>query len=308
MAYGPDAEPFQFADSMKEIAKEHLHESRRGLPTGIFYNKQIKRPLTPVYDLMKEPGVSDTRLIAAVNYLFEALTLRKPTKEETSSYLAIVKKSIKDLGKKDGVILGLAPIFLDRDALFRPELVAAGSPDKYGRVMLQGQELVLALNHAFCYIMPDDKLNKALSSGKLKTLDDVKREVTRILNDDSIRKPRILQFFREFFDYDLCANICKDEKALAKAGGSKGTRHYAAMNSMVVNTDRLVEMIVHEDKNVLKELLTTDRVIYAGGDENYFRNENKKLPTPPKKKKKSKKDKKDPKADAEYAAKRKAYS
>ena len=269
MAYGPDAKPYQFADSMEDIADEHKVVANKGLPTGIFYSKEIKRPLTPIYDLMKEPGVSDARLIAAINYLFEALTLRKPTEDETSSYLTIVKNSINDLGKEDGVFLGLAPIFLDRDALFRPELVETGVADKYGRRMLQGQELILAVNHAFSFIMPDGKLNQALNEGRFKTREDVKREIVRILNDDSIRKPRILQFFREYFDYDLCAKVCKDDNALKKAAINNGKLHYSNVNSMVGDTDRLIELILQEDKNVLKELLTTDRVVY-GGSGSYF--------------------------------------
>ena len=153
-------------------------------------------------------------------------------------------------------------IFLDRDALFRPELCESGKPDKYGRVGLQGQELVLANNAAFSYIRPDtDHLWAALAEEKLKTREDVKREVTRILNDDSIRKPRVLQFFREYFDYDRASSICKDRMSLERDGGHFDTV-YAAMNSMTANTDRLVELILHEDRDVLKELLTTDRVIY----------------------------------------------
>lgn len=281
MAYGPVGEPFQFGDDAKKIQQEikklNLGDIR-GLPTGIFYSTKVKRPLTPVYYLMKEEGVSDGRLIECIKYLFEELTLRSPTNIEISNYLAIAKKSIQDLGKKDGVILGLAPIFLDRDALFRSELVPYGNPDKYGRVMLQGEELALAVNAAFSYIRPDEKLKNALVSGKLKTREDVKREVARILNDDSIRKPRILQFFKEYFDYDLSASICKDNKALSTGGGKTGTRHYAAMNSMIVNTDRLIELILQEDKNVLKELLTTDRVIYDQGlDAGYYINIDRKV-------------------------------
>lgn len=103
----------------------------------------------------------------------------------------------------------------------------------------------------------------------MKTKQDVKREVTRILNDDSIRKPRILQFFKEFFEYDLCAKVCKDDKALLKSGGEP-LSYYPAMNKMILNTDRLVEFIVQEDKQVLKELLTTNKVIYSGMDGAYF--------------------------------------
>ena len=306
MAYGPDAEPYQFADKVGEIPAQYKHESKRGLPTGIFYSKETKRPITPLYHLMKEDGVSESRLIETVQFLFEKLTLRQPTKAEVDNYLSIAKESILKLGKKDGVILGLAPIFLDRDALFRPELAEYGTPDKYGRVMLQGDELVLAINSAFSFIMPDDKLKQALKDGKLKTREDVKREITRILNDDSIRKPQLLQFFKEFFDYDISAGLCKDEKALAAAGGSKGTKHYASMNSMVANTDRLIELILQEDKNVFKELLTTNRVIYSGGDEVYFGSETRTLPVLPKKKKAGKK--KNDQADKEFEAKKKAYN
>ena len=235
---------------------------QRSGPQATKYRKEIMRPLTPVYDLMKAPGVSDERLKAAIDYLFEALTLRPPTADETAIYTRIVRGSIKKLGKEDGAILGLASIFLDRDALFRPELCKTGTPDEYGRVMLQGPELVLAINAAFGYIRPEtDHLWKALSAGQLKTREDVKREVTRILNDQRIRKPRILQFFREYFDYDRAAHICKDRDALTQSGGHFPT-HYAAMNSMIANTDRLIELILHEDKNVLNELLTTDRVVY----------------------------------------------
>jgi hypothetical protein len=256
MADGPAAEPYQFADDIKDIPGQYQNLN------FIFYSNEIKRPLTPVYDLMKTPGVSDERLEAAINFLFEGLTLRPPNSEETAIYLGIVNRSIKQLGKEDGVFLGLTPIFLDRDALFRPELCETGKPDKDGRVRVQGQELALAINAAFSYVRPTaDQLWPALAEGKLRTREDVKREVTRILNDDSIRKPRVLQFFREYFDYDRASSVCKDQKILVRDGGHFDT-FYASMNSMIANTDRLVELILHADKNVLKELLTTDRVIY----------------------------------------------
>ena len=99
--------------------------------------------------------------------------------------------------------MGLSAIFLDRDALFRPELAAAGKPDQHGRVMLQDWELGLAVNHALSYIQPDAQLRKAIVEGRMRTREDVEREVTRVLADPSIRKPRVLRFFRDFFDYDL---------------------------------------------------------------------------------------------------------
>ena len=45
-----------------------------------------------------------------------------------------------------------------------------------------------------------------------------------MLDDESIRKPRVLRFFRDFFDYDLGGYICKDTAALAKTGLSTWER------------------------------------------------------------------------------------
>ena len=272
MAYGPlsIAKPYQITDDPKSIA-DKMKGDIRGLPTSIVYSTKVMRPLTPVYELMKQEGVTDVSLQAAIHYLFEMLTFRPPNAKESDEYLAIAKQSIEKLGKEDGVVLGLSALFLDRDALFRPELATAGQPDQYGRVMLQDWELGLAVNHALRYIKPDEELRKAIAEGRMRTRADVKREVERMLADDSIRKPRVLRFFRDYFDYDLGGYICKDARALANTGVSnRGQAHYRAMFDTTASTDRLIELILKEDRDVFKQLLTTDKVVATKADEIYF--------------------------------------
>jgi hypothetical protein len=269
MAYGPDAEPYQFADKVSDIPEKYKHGDLRGLAQSLFYAKEAKRPMTPVFDLFNEEGVSESKKRAAVEFLFESLTCRPPTDDELAEYLGILNESIDDLGKKEGAILGLSAIFLDPDALFRTELATGGMPDEFGRVMLQDQELALAINAAFSYLAPDDKLKQAVVEDRLKTREDVAREVARILADDSIRKPRMLQFFREYFDYDRAGLICKDSKALTQAGAN-GKSYLRTMVATAASTDRLIELIVAEDKQVLRELLTTNRAVVQGADADYF--------------------------------------
>ena len=287
MAYGPlsIAEPWQITDDPKS-ATDKWGGDIRGLPTSIVYSTKVVRPLTPVYDLMNKEGVSEDRLRAAVDYLFEALTFRPPSKSESDSYLAIANESIEKLGKEDGAVLGLSSIFLHRDALFRPELVEPGQADhdgeadEYGRVMMQDWELGLAVNHALRYIKPDDMLRTAIIEGRMRTRDDVKREVERMLADDSIRKPRVLQFFRDYFDYDRGGYICKDAKALADTGvRNQGTSHYNAMFDATASTDRLIERILQEDRDVLRQLLTTNKVVATRNDRAYFGRRNSKEET-----------------------------
>ena len=271
MAYGPlsIAKPYQITDDPQSIA-DRMKGDLRGLPTALVYSTKVVRPLTPVYDLMKEE-VTDDRLRAAVDHLFEALTFRPPHQDESDEYFAIVKQSIEKLGKDDGAVLGLSAIFLDRDALFRPELAETGPTDDHGRVMLQDWELGLAVNHALRFIQPDQELRTAIVEGRMRSKSDVQREVERMLADDSIRKPRILRFFREYFDYDLAGYICKDSKALGETGASaRGQGHYRAMFDATASTDRLIELILAEDRDVLKQLLTTDKVVATKGDNVYF--------------------------------------
>lgn len=270
MAYGPlsIANSEQITDDPDTYKMEG---DIRGLPTALVYSTQIVRPLTPVHDLMRHSGVNDERLRSAVDYLFEALTFRPPTSRESDDYCGIVKDSIIKLGKEDGVILGLSSIFLDRDALFRSELVEYGTPDSHGRVMLQDWELGMAVNHALRYIKPDQKLRQAVMGGRMRTRGDVQREVQRMLADERIRKPRILQFFRDYFDHDLGGYICKDTKALGQTGVSaRGAAHYRAMFDATASTDRLIELILQADTHVLKELLTTQKVVATKNDRTYF--------------------------------------
>ena len=202
MAYGPlsIAKPEQITDDPKSYK---MVGDIRGLPTALVYSTKEVRPTTPLRDLMASPQRTDAALRATVEYLFEAVTFRPATPDESADYLSIVKDAIAKVGPEDGVFMGLSALFLDRDALFRPELAAAGTPDKDGRVMLQDWELGLAVNHALCYIKPDETLRQSIVEGRMRTRADVEREITRMLADERIRKPRVLRFFRDFFDYDL---------------------------------------------------------------------------------------------------------
>lgn len=273
MAYGPLslAIPEQITDNPKTYDKVKPKGDIRGLLSAIVYNTKTVRPLTPVYELMKAPEASSEHLKASVEYLFEALTFRPPRPEETADYLQVVENSIAKVGKEDGAIMGLSAIFLDRDALFRPELVESGRPDPHGRILLQDWELGLAVNHALRYIKPDETLRQAILEGRMRTREDVQREVTRMLDDERIRKPRILRFFRDYFDHDLAGYICKDTTALARTGVStRGVAHYRAMFDAVASTDRLIERVLEKDQDVLNELLTTQEVVATKTDNIYF--------------------------------------
>ena len=114
-----------------------------------------------------------------------------------------------------------------------------------------------------------------MKEGKLKTQADVERVVRRMLDAPqngwltnhnrtylSTPNPRILQFFREFFGYHKAHEVFKDVDQFAKRDGFKQFAQDSAMK-LSYDTDSLVRHILQADKNVLYELLTTDKVVFA---------------------------------------------
>ena len=61
MAYGPlsIANPEQITDDPTTYYKDFAKGELQGFPTAIVYGTKVVRPLTPIHDLMKEPGVTD---------------------------------------------------------------------------------------------------------------------------------------------------------------------------------------------------------------------------------------------------------
>jgi len=106
---------------------------------------------------------------------------------------------------------------------------------------------------------PDEELRRVVEAGGLRTAADVRVQVQRILDDGSIAKPRITQFFREYFDYTPVGSIFKDTKT------SREHRIIAincgqGFSQVIPDTDALVAWAVAADRQVLRTLLTTPKV------------------------------------------------
>jgi hypothetical protein len=226
------------------------------------YIKGYQRKYSPFMDIMETGELpTQAQLEKLVTFLFHALTGRDPRVAELNRQIPFIQNEVDALGKVEGLIVGCAPIFLHPEALYRYEF-GSGEPDPYGRVMLAGDELANSIAGALTYMSPDPQLQAALKAGNLNSRADVLREVTRIMDDGSIRKPRILRFFQEYFDYHRAPLVCKDTDSLkAVAVHDTGNQYNLKMNYLVSETDRLIEYILEADRKVLYELLTTSECV-----------------------------------------------
>ncbi|MFP6872769.1 MAG: DUF1592 domain-containing protein [Verrucomicrobiales bacterium] len=202
------------------------------------------------FDLIHPEDTAPTKakVDAAIQWLYDRVLLRNPSPEEQERLKDFSMKSMQSDGKLLGVRNLISAVLLKPEALYRSEL-AQGEPDKHGRALLAPREIAYALAYALTDTRPDAELLKAASTGKLETPEQVAAQVRRMLANPKLQKPRILGFFREYFEYGGAADVFKDE--------TLNRNHVPEV--LVSDTDRLIMHFYEQDKNVLRELLTTSK-------------------------------------------------
>lgn len=198
--------------------------------------------------LDEKTPASQADIETAIQYMFDTILRRKPTAEETAEFAELMQRNIRAAGREAGVKYTLAAVLLLPEAVLRSER-GKGAADAHGLVRLAPREIAFALSYALTDRRPERWLLAEAEQGKLDTREGVESAVRRMLDDPKLEKPRIMRFFREYFGYDKATEVFKDPD---------GNRdHYA--RELVADTDRLIEWIVAQDKDVLRELLTTNK-------------------------------------------------
>jgi mono/diheme cytochrome c family protein len=261
-----------------------IHETiRKHRKQGDRYNTIIEHCLAQWEAEFKQArmdaGPPKVDLVTAlVEQLFIKIHERSPLANEVDQYVSLSQYYITNLGNEQAIKKLIQTLILRSEFVYRNEF-GQGEPDKHGRRMLSPRDASYALAYALTDSSPDEELVKAAKEGRLKTREDYKREVLRLLSnrkqfyviDESVNKQnditnvtnmpiREFRFFREFFGYQKLLPIFKDNKRF-------GANYNAAKQRLVTEADRLVEHIVENDKDVFNELLTTDKFyVYHSGD------------------------------------------
>jgi hypothetical protein len=196
---------------------------------------------------------SAEQLGGAVSQLFKRVVFRDPSQEEITKYLGLYQGSVQEGGNAEALRVMLMAVMLHPESVYRLE-IGLGDEDSSGRRMLSPTELAYSIAYALTDDRPDNSLVQAAESGKLKNKEDVNEQVSRMLADKSIDKPRILRFFQEFFGYNQAHKIFKDE-------GRSGGFHYYGENYPRIyerDADFFVMNILEKDKDVFRQLLLSD--------------------------------------------------
>jgi hypothetical protein len=215
----------------------------------------MPRELSVLFDPKTPP--SDPQIEAAIVHQFNQILSRTPTDLEKSRFVALMKKNIADAGQTVGVRHTLATVLMLPEAIFRMG-VGSGTPDAKGRIRLAPREIAFALAFALTDKRPDAALLAAAATGGLDTDTGVAKQVQRLLDDPKTEKTRILRFFREYFGYDRATETFKENGPVPELNHPSHEPR-----ALVEDTDRLVLFILEQDKEVLKEMLTTTKSFVA---------------------------------------------
>jgi mono/diheme cytochrome c family protein len=200
---------------------------------------------------LMHPDVAATRveLEAAIVQQYNTALARPPLPAEVQNLVTLYDAVARDGDQRlAGRTILMAPLMAP-EAVIRFE-TGAGAEVRPGVRMLSPREIVQAVSLAVGTKL-DPELVKAAAAGGLKTRADVAAHVHRILDAPSIAKPRIPQFFREYFGYHRATEVFKDP--LPEYRVRRG-QHFSA-GSMVEAADARVSAALNADRRVLERLL-----------------------------------------------------
>ena len=214
---------------------------------------------------LMHPGVKANKeeLERAIRQQYLQAIARQPSDKELASVVALYE----DIAREgDYAIAGktilMAPL-MTPEAILRFE-VGLGAEVRPGVRMLSPREAAFAVSLALSD-KRDLGLLSAAAQGKLTTRKEVAEAVRRILEDPKFEKSRVLWFFREYFDYHRAPEVFKDP--LPDYQQRRGVSHNP--QGYVADTDLLILHILGRDRDVLKELLTTESFPGRGNGEQF---------------------------------------
>ncbi len=262
---------YTFPEGYDENAKgQDLGKRNKLYPDEAWTIGQTAKEFEQIIATKGMPSAAD--LEAAINCQFNLALQRLPTKAELTRYLQFMQETIKIGTNAKALEKMMVSVLMEPDFVYRSEF-GDGKTDAFGRMTLSPREASYAIAYALTDNVPDQQLVQAANSGKLSTPDDYKREVTRLLADDKIAKPRLLRFFQDYFGYLGIYNVFKDEERFVGAYNPHrvvaAVYHYRVPGKVSQEADLLVNYILKQDKDVLKQLLTTDKffVHHTGNNE-----------------------------------------
>lgn len=238
-------------------------EAARKPPSG------RRRRTDPLRTFLSTSGPpEDSAIRATVTHELRFLYGNEPATEQVARYAELLQSNVTLGGKVAGLRTTLMAMHLAPEAVFRMEL-GLGPTDDHGRRRLSAGEVA----HALAYALTDrgprhhPVLGRARAEGDLASAAGVAKTVRAMLDGANATRPRrnrrggglprLRRFFHQFFGYAKPEPVFKDAERQRRHAVKHRPR------SIKNDADRLLALILKEDRDVFAELLTTNRFFAA---------------------------------------------
>jgi len=172
---------------------------------------------------------------------------RMPNANEVKKFSALWQKIKNNSDHVTASKSMLMAILMQPEVLFRLEL-GNGPVDQYGRQRLSQIEIAKSISFALGNKI-DNVLLQAAQRGLLKSKQDIESHIRKVLENKKFQLTRLLKFFEEYFGYKRAIDVFKDQP--------KRGKHEPKI--LVADLEFLIQDVVQKDRNVLYELLTTNK-------------------------------------------------
>lgn len=233
-----------------EIHLRNCEKVAQRVINGILGNRSSRVPLAPLVSAGK--SASRPQVDALVKSLATSILNRPLTADEATRYGDFLAQALQEFPAQDAVAQSIITVLFHPDVLYRLEPVEVGR-----RATLSARHAARAIAFTLTDQEPDATLLKAVAGGQLESRQDIAKHVERILKDRTIRKPKLLSFFHEYFGYDRADDVFKCRTTLTELGLGPSQSYLPV--AYVADANRLIGSILDADVQVLRELLTTPK-------------------------------------------------
>ncbi|MEZ6142309.1 MAG: DUF1588 domain-containing protein [Zavarzinella sp.] len=200
------------------------------------------RAIKEFVQLIETAQPTPEQLQRAVRTQFRMAIGWQPTEQDVARYLALYEKCRRQADSPTAVRTMLQAVLLNSQTIFRTEMGGGQGQRK----LLTPPEMVRAISFSLGYRLDRD-LQTMLEKGQLTSHDEMLQAIKKVLANPKTDSSRIMQFFREYFEYDLAADVFKDNP--------KDSLYFPRAH--INDTELLISHILKQDREVLRELLTT---------------------------------------------------
>ena len=181
-----------------------------------------------------------------IGTLTRILWRRPADNEELERYTEVARRHADPMEPMTTIRLLVDAVVMSPNTYFRVEL-GTELPDETGRHPLTQHEFASALAFGVLDGPPDENLRRAADQGELHTVEQIRRQVRRLLNQRDERRA-LPRFFRDFFGHSAALNVFKDPVAFPNLD----------VGSTVRSADHTIDYLVRRGGDSLVRLLTSN--------------------------------------------------